>query len=53
MFDGGDPYRGHMEVRIKHPVVFDFCRQHGVWLDRGERLPFESAFGLQRKVVGA
>jgi hypothetical protein len=42
-----------MEVRIKRPVVFDFCRAHGVWLDRGERAPFETAFGLRRKVVGA
>ncbi|HMG22330.1 MAG TPA: zf-TFIIB domain-containing protein [Kofleriaceae bacterium] len=33
-----------MEVRIHGAVVFDFCGDHGVWLDRGELAGFECAF---------
>ncbi len=41
-----------MAVRIKYRAVFDHCIDHGVWLDRGEREPFEAAFDLWRKVDG-
>jgi len=35
-----------MEVRLHILVVFDFCFDHGLWLDRGEREMFEGAFDL-------
>lgn len=35
-----------MEVRVHFRVVFDFCYDHGLWLDRGERAAFEGAFDL-------
>jgi Zn-finger nucleic acid-binding protein len=36
--------RRKMEVRVHGGVVFDFCFDHGPWLDRGERAAFERAF---------
>lgn len=36
--------RCKMEVRVHAGVVFDFCFDHGPWLDRGERPAFERAF---------
>ena len=41
-----------MAVRIKHRVVFDYCLEHGVWLDHGELPKFEAAFDLWRKIDG-
>ena len=38
--------RRTMEVRLHLLVVFDFCSDHGLWLDRGERELFEGAFDL-------
>jgi hypothetical protein len=35
-----------MEVRLHVRVAFDFCFDHGLWLDRGERAAFEVAFDL-------
>jgi len=31
-----------MAVRVEHEVTFDFCLDHGVWLDAGERASFEA-----------
>jgi hypothetical protein len=33
-----------MAIRRRGAVVFDFCAEHGVWLDTGERRDFERAF---------
>jgi Zn-finger nucleic acid-binding protein len=37
-----------MAIRRRGAVVFDFCAEHGVWLDTGERLDFEDAFAADR-----
>jgi hypothetical protein len=34
-----------MEVRLDRTVAFDFCVDHGLWLDRGEREAFEGVLG--------
>jgi hypothetical protein len=35
-----------MQVRLHVRIAFDFCFDHGLWLDRGERAAFEVAFDL-------
>jgi hypothetical protein len=30
-----------MAVRTERELTFDFCRDHGVWLDDGELKPFD------------
>lgn len=37
-----------MQIRRRGGVVFDFCAEHGVWLDTGERRDFEDAFAADR-----
>jgi Zn-finger nucleic acid-binding protein len=40
-----------MPIRRHGGVVFDFCAEHGVWLDRGKRADFEDAVSAERRAA--
>jgi Zn-finger nucleic acid-binding protein len=42
-----------MAIRRRGGVVFDFCAEHGVWLDTGERRDFEDARPWREVVLRA
>ena len=39
-----------MTVLCRMRVVFDYCSDHGVWLDRREREFFDRAFHMHRQL---
>jgi hypothetical protein len=39
-----------MTVLCRMRVVFDYCHDHGVWLDRREREFFDRAFRIHRQL---